>query len=122
MAELTLDESSLLPMFLGLALVLGLLTAVIARWKGRNFIVWWLYGALACPVALFHVLLAAPKRQAPPARTVWAEGTRRCPHCFETIKSNLEVCPKCWRALAPESPPPEAQPGQDHIRLNQPDM
>lgn len=46
-----------------LGMLAGLLPAAIARWKGQNFFLWWLYGALLFFVALAHaLLLSAVKR------------------------------------------------------------
>jgi hypothetical protein len=41
----------------GLAVLLGLVPAVIAAGKGRNFFVWWLFGAVLVVVALPASLL-----------------------------------------------------------------
>lgn len=51
------------PYFLILALLLGLAPAIIAHGKGRNFLVWWLYGALLGPVALIHSIMLRGRQQ-----------------------------------------------------------
>ncbi|MBN1697328.1 MAG: hypothetical protein JW881_07425 [Spirochaetales bacterium] len=38
------------------SIVAGFFPAFIARKKNRNFVLWWIYGALALPVALIHTL------------------------------------------------------------------
>jgi hypothetical protein len=43
---------------LAIAVVIGLIPAIIAKKKGRSFFVWWVYGALLFIVALPHALLA----------------------------------------------------------------
>lgn len=45
-----------MPYFLILVL-LGIAPAVIAYGKGRNFALWWIYGALLAPVAFIHALM-----------------------------------------------------------------
>jgi hypothetical protein len=51
------------PYFLILALLLALAPAVIAHGKGRNFLLWWLYGVVLGPVALIHSILLRSARR-----------------------------------------------------------
>jgi len=44
-------------LFLGLAVLLGLIPALVAKHKGRSFVGWWVYGALLFVFALPHALL-----------------------------------------------------------------
>ena len=44
------------PEFIILALFLGAIPAIIAKGKGRNFAVWYIYGVLLFIVALIHSL------------------------------------------------------------------
>jgi hypothetical protein len=39
------------------ATLLSLIPAIIARNKGRNFVVWWIYGLLLFIIALPHSIL-----------------------------------------------------------------
>jgi len=79
--------------------VFGFATALVAHSKGRSPVAWWIYGALTPPIGLFHAMLMAPKRQPPRKSGVSTGARRRCPHCGEAIKPDLEVCPECWRVL-----------------------
>lgn len=76
------------------ALLLGLIPALIARGKGRDFATWWTYGAALFIVALPHAFLIAPDRA--------ALGQRKCPFCAEYVKRAARVCRYCGRDL-PES-------------------
>ena len=51
------------PYFLILALLLALAPAIIAHGKGRNFLLWWLYGVVLGPVALIHSILLRSNRR-----------------------------------------------------------
>ena len=74
--------------FLIVAILIGLLPAVIASSKGYSFMLWWLYGAALFIVALPHSLMLGPG------------GTKRkCPFCAETIRTEASVCPHCQRDL-----------------------
>jgi hypothetical protein len=46
--------------FLILAVLLGLIPAAIARGKGRDFAIWWFYGAALFIVVLPHELMLSP--------------------------------------------------------------
>ncbi len=72
---------------LALAAVIGLLPASIAHRKGRNFFVWWAFGALLWIIALPASLLI--KRQP----------DRVCSFCAEEIKLAASVCPHCRHEL-----------------------
>lgn len=48
-----------------LLMVIGLIPAVIAAKKGRNFFLWWLYGMALWIIALIHsILLKSPAQRA----------------------------------------------------------
>ena len=60
---------------------LGLLPALIASKKGRNFGKWYLYGALLFIVALVHAILIDDRKP--------------CHRCGEKIMNNALVCHFC---------------------------
>ena len=99
MSPMEMDDAPLILLSVAIAVVFGLMTALLARAKGRGFIGWLFYGALSPPFAFFHALLMASKKQATRKRGLSYQAQRRCPHCGEAIKAGLEVCPQCWRAL-----------------------
>jgi len=46
-----------------ISLIIGIIPALIARKKGRNFFLWWIYGFMVFIVALIHSLLIKPLYQ-----------------------------------------------------------
>jgi hypothetical protein len=81
--------------FLVLAILLGLIPAVIARRKGHDFVLWWVLGAALLVVALPVAIIMKPD----PA-------TRRpCPMCRTSIDAQARVCPQCGRDVAEQSAP-----------------
>jgi hypothetical protein len=84
--------------FLILAVLLGLIPAAIARSKGRDFVLWWIYGAMLFIVALPHALLMKANPDAIEARQA-SEGMKKCPFCAEMIKAEAKVCRYCSREL-----------------------
>lgn len=73
--------------FLFWVAVLGIITGLIARSKGRSFLGWAIFGAMIFILALPCVLLVSSKRN-------------RCGYCDETISKRASICPHCRSALA----------------------
>jgi hypothetical protein len=44
------------------AIILGLLPAAIAKTRGQDFFVWWVYGIFLFPIALIHAFFVKPGR------------------------------------------------------------
>jgi hypothetical protein len=88
-----------------IAVLVGLLPAVIARGKGYSFGAWWFYGAALFIVALPHALLIKPNQQGLDSQAM-AEGKKKCPFCVEMIHADATVCKHCGRDL----PSSERQP------------
>jgi RNA polymerase subunit RPABC4/transcription elongation factor Spt4 len=84
--------------FFILAILIGLIPAAIAKSKGGNFILWWLYGALLFIVALPHALIMKHDIQAMEQQQI-AEGMKKCPFCAELVKQEATICRYCNREL-----------------------
>jgi len=80
--------------FIVFAILIGLIPAIIASCKGRNFFLWWLYGAALFLIALIHSLFLSPNDNAK-----LANGMKKCPFCAEVIKPDAKVCRYCGRDL-----------------------
>lgn len=74
------------------AIIIGLLPAFIAQKKGRDFVAWWIYGALLFIIALPHALLIKPDVKQIEREKLQSGDLRKCPFCAELIKSEAHVC------------------------------
>lgn len=85
-----------------LAVLLGLIPAVIAKGKGRSFGLWWFYGTALFIAALPHSLIMKVNIQAIEHQQL-SEGMQKCPHCAEFIKVDAKVCRYCGRDVRPSA-------------------
>ena len=65
--------------------IVGLIPAVIAQNKGRNFIGWWVFGFLCFILALIIILCLPPIKE--------------CGFCGRTIHKKSLYCPFCGNML-----------------------
>jgi len=73
------------------AVLIGLIPAVIANGKGRSFGLWWIYGSLFFIVALIHSLVMKADQE--------ALGNVRCQKCKEYVRRDATVCKYCHNDL-----------------------
>lgn len=88
--------------FLLVAIVIGLIPALIAQSKGRSFFAWWVYGALLFIIALVHSILIK-KDPHFEEKTMLDDGMKKCPFCAELIKSEAVKCKHCGSDLTSSS-------------------
>lgn len=81
-----------------ISLLLGLIPAYIADKKGRNFYLWWLFGALVFIIALPVVFFVEPDQEANERKMINI-GMKKCPYCAELIKGEAKICRFCGSKL-----------------------
>lgn len=91
--------------FLLIAIVLGLIPALIAQSKGRSFIGWWIYGVLLFIIALVHSLVIRKDIKAEENELMTFDGMKKCPYCAELIKKEAIKCKHCGSDLSASSAP-----------------
>ena len=84
--------------YIAFALIIGLLPASIAKNKGKDFVIWWIYGAALFIVALPHALMMDADADALEFNAI-AKGGKKCPHCAEVVKAEAKICRFCQRPI-----------------------
>jgi hypothetical protein len=73
-----------------LSSTVGFIPSMIAKKKGRDPILWWLYGTVLFIIALPHALIMSPLE---------SKDLRKCPCCAEFIKREALVCKHCGQKI-----------------------
>jgi len=74
--------------FIFIAALLGIIPAIIAGNKGRNYWLWWLYGTALFLVALIHSIMIKPRQD-------YSKDGWLCPKCNEWRRKEAIMCPYC---------------------------
>lgn len=88
-----------------LSLILGFIPATIARNKGRDFTLWYLFGIALFIVALIMILILDEDEKGKEKKML-DKGYMRCPFCKEWIKEDAFICKHCHQSMLEDIPTP----------------
>lgn len=79
---------------------LGLVTGMVAHYKGRNLWLWTIFGLLAPIIGLAAAVLRPPNKKTVEKRILSRGEEKRCPHCAELVKREARICKHCQQPLS----------------------
>jgi hypothetical protein len=75
----------------------AVMAGISAGEKGRRFWVWFFFGVLTGPFALYRVIRAP--------EVIPPELAQTCPNCQKAIRKTLRICPRCGHSLRRDPDP-----------------
>jgi hypothetical protein len=91
-------------LFLIAAIVVGIVPAAIAHYKGRSFLLWWAFGAVlivvAVPMAVMMGSTSTALRRQGRDRELNSDFVE-CPSCHAHIRAEATACWFCRRTTKP---------------------
>jgi DNA-directed RNA polymerase subunit RPC12/RpoP len=71
-------------------LAFGVITAIVGKYKGSSFFIWFLAGTLLPVIGLVGAILMRSDKHDP---------RRECPNCGNIVGIAVQVCPRCGEDL-----------------------
>ncbi len=93
------------------ALIIGIIPAMIAKSKGRQFFPWYIYGVALFIVAIVHAILL--KDQSIASKDITPETHMRCPDCREFVRIGAKKCKHCGCEFADDVSPQAPDNGKN---------
>ena len=95
--------------FVAVAVLFGLVTAIVGKSKGGSFLLWFVIGTVLPGFGLAAAILT---------RNEQSEPERQCPECGNTVKLYVQICPRCGAELYLPDPSEVRMPPTKRRRLD----
>jgi len=86
-------------MIIGIWLLFGLISAIVASNKGRGGCTWFVIGILLGPFGFILALVISPNTAAVERQAMRTGDLKRCPYCKEFVKRDAIKCRFCSERL-----------------------
>ena len=101
-----------------ISVISGLISSYVANEKGRNWLLWLIFGFLGGPLGMLLILLWPKDQKVLDEKALYYGHLKKCPACAELIKPDANKCRFCGTELDNYEPIIEINPDESADKQN----
>ena len=101
-----------------ISVISGLISSYVANEKGRNWLIWLIFGFLGGPLGILLILLWPKDQKVLDEKALYYGHKKKCPACAELIKPDAKKCRFCGTELDNYEPIIEINPDESADKQN----